>query len=593
VRTQICAARLIVSTAVRKDWKKAVGTLVEPVAQISYPLFGLWISLIADGVVERRPALIWAGIAGVAFFQSTNNLALLYGAGLRIALAEIVGSAFDREIATLTSSLPGLEHQESPDYRDRIELLRQTQGLMGQSFNAIVNAMNAVAGAVVVLVLLATASPICLGLVVFCLPSLWGARSYQRWVGAAEEESAQRVRLARHFQELMVDPKAAPELRLEGIEKEILIRHRTAWLASQSPILRAERRRVLIAVGEQVLFLTGFIAIVAVTIWRAKLGQATVGDVILVIVVGLQVQERVLAPIYAVADLGPGLRAAGRILWLRDYAEKAMQNWLGNRPMPVALRDGIMLENVTFAYPGTQRSALKDISVRLPAGCVVGVVGENGAGKSSFIKLLCRFYDSAEGRIMVDGVNITEFDVAGWRSRISAAFQDFARLELLVREAVGVGDLRALDSEPAIETAVRRAGADGVLRSLPSYLDTQLGSTWRDGVDLSVGQWQKLALARTFMREDPLLVILDEPTASLDAPTENAVFERFSEVARDGRKRGSITILVSHRFSTVRMADLILVLDDGRLIECGTHAELIQLDGHYADLYRLQAEYYL
>jgi ATP-binding cassette subfamily B protein len=326
--------------------------------------------------------------------------------------------------------------------------------------------------------------------------------------------------------------------------------------------------------------------------WLAYHGQATAGKVLLVAVVGTQVQERVFTPIYAMADLGPALRAAARIRWLRDYAATAQTRTGGVKALPETLVDGLVLENVTFSYPGKSEPALYDLSARLPAGSVIAVVGENGMGKSSLIKLLCRFYEPTAGRVTLDGTDLSGFDLGEWRSRISAGFQDFARPEFLVREVVGLGDLEAMEAESGVAKAIRLAGAEEVVQQLPHRLDTQLGSTWEGGVNLSVGQWQKLALARALMREYPLLVVLDEPTASLDAQTESAIFERFAETARSGRTRGAITVLVSHRFSTVRTADLILVLDSGRLVEQGSHAELMARDGRYAALYRLQATSY-
>ncbi len=235
---------------------------------------------------------------------------------------------------------------------------------------------------------------------------------------------------------------------------------------------------------------------------------------------------------------------------------------------------------------------LDDISLHLPAGAVVAVVGENGAGKSTLVKLLARMYAPSEGRITVDGVDLADINIEEWRACLAGAFQDFYRLELHAQETVGVGDLPRLDDRSATGAAVDRAGAQDVIERLAYGLETQLGPSWEEGTEVSFGQWQKLALARGFMRDAPLLLVLDEPTAALDAETEHALFERFAEAARSHVDTGRVTVLVSHRFSTVRMADLIVVMDGAHVVEVGSHEELMALRGHYSELFGIQAAAY-
>jgi ATP-binding cassette subfamily B protein len=260
--------------------------------------------------------------------------------------------------------------------------------------------------------------------------------------------------------------------------------------------------------------------------------------------------------------------------------------------VPARLTDGIALEQVSFAYPGTDRLALEDVSLRLPAGAVVAVVGENGAGKTTLVKLLSKLYEPTSGRILVDGAPLARMPADEWRERLAGAYQDFFRFELRALHSVGVGDVPRHDEEPAVVTAVGRAGADDVVERLAHGLETQLGPTWPDGVEVSFGQWQKVALARGFMRDEPLLLVLDEPTAALDAETEHALFEQYAAGARRTGEAGRITVLVSHRFSTVRMADLIVVLDGAHVVEVGSHEELLARKGTYAELYDIQAAAY-
>ena len=254
--------------------------------------------------------------------------------------------------------------------------------------------------------------------------------------------------------------------------------------------------------------------------------------------------------------------------------------------MPPSIREGITFEQVAFTYPDRSEPVLRDVSLHLGRHESVALVGRNGAGKTTLVKLLLRLYDPTEGRILLDGVDLRDFDPADLRREMGVIFQDFMHYELTAGENIGLGQVEALHDSDRLHTAATRAGADALLRQLPQGLDTQLGSEF-GGRELSGGEWQKLALARAFVRDCELLV-LDEPTASLDVQTEYEVYQRFQELTRD-----RTTVLISHRFSTVRMADRILYLADGRIQESGTHTELLAHNGEYARLYRLQAAQYV
>jgi ATP-binding cassette subfamily B protein len=267
--------------------------------------------------------------------------------------------------------------------------------------------------------------------------------------------------------------------------------------------------------------------------------------------------------------------------------------------VPARLTQGVRFEHVSFAYPGTKRLVLDDVNLDLPAGRVIAVVGENGAGKTTLVKLLAKLYEPSSGRILIDGVELARMPADEWRTRLAGAFQDFFRFEFKARHTVGLGDVPRMDDQPAVQMAITRAGADDVVGRLTSGLETQLGKTWPDGVEVSFGQWQKFALARGFMRDRPLVLVLDEPTSALDAESEHGLFERYAAAAKgrdashaDSDDTGRITILVSHRFSTVRMADLIVVLDGSHVAEVGCHDELMAKGGTYAQLYGIQAAAY-
>jgi ATP-binding cassette subfamily B protein len=332
---------------------------------------------------------------------------------------------------------------------------------------------------------------------------------------------------------------------------------------------------------------------------RAAHGHVSPGAVVEAVTLLRRAQTQISRSTDTAGSFGTSLSAARELLWLEDH-EAALGARAAAHPVsvPPRLRQGIELRDVSFVYPGSDTDTgsepvLGPLSLSLPAGSSVALVGENGAGKTTLVKLLCGMYPPREGEILVDGVDLAALDIAAWRERVSAAFQDFVRFELPLRESVGVGDLAAIAQEPVVNGALARAGAGELPDKLPDGIGTRVGSGFTGGRQLSGGQWQRLALARGLMRPQPLLVVLDEPTAALDAPTEHALFDRYVAAARElGAAHGTITLLVSHRFSTVRAADLIIVLEHGRLREAGSHEALMSARGAYAELFALQARAY-
>jgi ATP-binding cassette, subfamily B, bacterial len=258
----------------------------------------------------------------------------------------------------------------------------------------------------------------------------------------------------------------------------------------------------------------------------------------------------------------------------------------GARPVPVPIRTGFAFEGVGFRYPGAEEWAVRGLDFSLSPGERLALVGENGAGKTTLVKLLARLYDPTEGRILLEGIDLREYDIESLRRNVGVIFQDFVRYDFVLRENIAVGNIGRLSDDPAIRTAAERSLADTVARRLAGQYDQMLGKRFEGGVDLSGGEWQKVALARAYMR-DAQLLILDEPTAALDARAEYEVFLRFSELTK-----GRMAVLISHRFSTVRMADRILVLKGGELVEQGTHEALVAQAGLYAELFQLQAAGY-
>jgi len=272
---------------------------------------------------------------------------------------------------------------------------------------------------------------------------------------------------------------------------------------------------------------------------------------------------------------------------LYEYLETPVSHASGNRLVGIDVADGIRFENVSFTYPGANEPALHQINLHIRPGESLALVGENGSGKTTLIKLLTRLYQPTAGRILLDGVDLQEWQESALRERIGVIFQDFTRYQLMLGENIGAGDVTHFDDEARWQVAAEQGLAAPLIDTLPDKFHTQLGKWFRDGRELSGGQWQKIALARAFMRTKANILVLDEPTAAMDASAEAQVFEHFQTLTHD-----RIAILISHRFSTVRMADQIVVMEHGRIIEHGTHEQLMQLDGHYQKLFSLQARGY-
>ncbi|MFJ8363697.1 ABC transporter ATP-binding protein [Streptomyces sp. NPDC093984] len=505
----------------------------------------------------------------------------------KIGLTDI-HEGIHRDIATLE----GLEHLERTDYLDRVTTVRTSAwGIVASMWSAIA-IFTDVLQLVVLLLLLGTVSPWLLLLLPAAALPLWANARGQRLINAAETGTAEYHRVQRHLFKLGTRAATGKELRVAGAGEEIVRRQSAAYGKAVEGRYRARMRSAWLRAAGWTVFTLGFGGGLALVGHRTAQGLGTPGDLVLTITVAAALRQSVQQAVMRAGGAIDSMRLIGPYLWLREYAAEHRNRTAGTAPSPDALREGITLTDVSYVYPGTERRALDGISVTLPAGAVIAVVGEFGSGKTTLVKLLSKFYRPDEGRITVDGTDLATLDTDAWRARTSAAYQDFGRFHTVFAQTVGLGDLPYIDDRERIAEAVRAADAEGLAARLPEGLDTQLGREL-GGVDLSEGQWQKTALARASMRRDPLLFVLDEPTASLDAPSEQAIFQRYMDRARTlATRTGAVTVIVSHRFSTVSGADLILVLDKGRLTEHGTHKELLALGGRYADLYGIQATAY-
>ncbi len=554
-------------------------------------LLALWMKLLADGLLRHNRnlaigAAIGLGVSAVAtwFIRITSDRT-------QRRFRDRVAVALESHVARLQASVATVAHHERPEYLDRLAMLRDQVFVLDHVFMSFFSTCGWLLRLGVTLALLISIHPALALLTLLALPTVLASTWRPAVERSAQERGASANRLARHLFTTATTAPPGKEVRVTRIGDRLVMQRRQAWERWYGPVAAARWGSAMWHALAWAIFGGAYLG--AVVFVSSRPG-ATAGQVLLVLAAGSRLSAYIAATVGEIGFLrGFWLDGSRRLAWLEDYAAAMLEN--ADTPPPKQLVNGIRFENVSFAYPGTTRRVLEDVSLDLKPGSVIAIVGENGAGKSTLVKLLCRLYQPDQGRILVDGADLARISADDWRSRLAGAFQDFFRFEFHARHTVGVGDLRRLDDEPAVMTAVNRAGADDLVQGLTSGLETQLGPTWPGGVEVSFGQWQKLALARGFMRDRPLLLVLDEPTAALDAETEHALFERYAAVARGGKVDmfdGRITILVSHRFSTVRMADQIVVLNGARVVEVGSHEALMAKGGQYAELYGIQAAAY-
>ena len=554
-------------------------------------LLALWLALLGKGVLEKRPGYVMTAAIGLGLSTAATWFLRTVGARVQRRFRDKVTIALESHVARLQATVATIAHQERPDYLDLLDMLRNQVFVLDHMYMSVFATCSWILRLVVTVALLMSVHPALILLAVFALPTAFTSTWRPRVERKVQERAAQSNRLARHLFTIATTPAPAKEVRIAGIGNSLVTDRRLAWEHGYRPIGAVRWRSAMWHTLAWAIFAAAYVGAV---VFVSSVLRAPASSVLLVLAAGARLSAYIGATVGEIGFLtGFWMYGAIRLAWLEDYAAAVAAS--ADQPVPERLTKGIRFDHVTFAYPGTDRVVLDDVNLMLPAGAVVAVVGENGAGKTTLVKLLAKMYEPRAGTIFVDDTPLSRLRAEAWRSRLAGAFQDFFRFELKARQTIGVGDVPRLEEAPAVMTAVGRAGADEVLVKLKAGLETQLGPTWPGGVDVSFGQWQKLALARGFMRDEPIVLVLDEPTAALDAETEHALFERYAAATRGGKGRsanGRITILVSHRFSTVRMADLIVVLDGAKVVEVGSHEELMAKRGQYSELYSIQAAAY-
>ena len=543
-----------------------------------FPPFG---EALSSGLLDPLLLLLGAEFA-LAIASDLLGRLISYADAL---LSELFANATSVRLMEHAATLD-LEDFEDPELQDKLDRARrQTMGrmnLMSQLFGQVQDTITVASLAVGLLVY----APWLIVLLALALvPAFIGESHFNAAGYSLNFLWTPERRQLDYLRQLGASVETAKEVKIFNLHRFLVQRYRRLAQALFLANRALARRRAFWGTVLAALGTLGYYAAYAYIAWRTVRGDFSIGDLTFLAGSFLRLRQLLEGLLIGFSQV------ASQALYLDDlYSFLRIAPEIHSREGAVAvprpIREGFVFEDVGFRYPGASRWAVRHLAFHLQAGEVLALVGENGAGKTTLVKLLARLYDPDEGRILLDGRDLREYDLDDLRANLGVIFQDFVRYNLSAAENIGVGQVDAIDDLPRIERAAQRGMADEVIAALPGGYGQQIGRRFEDGVDLSGGQWQKIAIARAYMRSAQVM-ILDEPTAALDARAEFEVFERFRELSQR-----RTAVLISHRFSSVRMADRILVLADGRVEASGSHDQLMAQGGRYAELFELQAAGY-
>lgn len=586
----------VVWMAMRMCWQAGPGTatvvtLVILVQGAAVALSGALQQAVVDAAGRHAPvALVVAVAAGLTLVTAATATGNRIQGNLRGILRELVTYRLSTDVLTWTTGVTRLEVFDQPDFLDAVQRLRTRVGALVEVGWQVVQSVATIGGLVASLVLLIRVSPWLSVMIVLAVPPLLLGRRSQRHEYDAAKAVAPLERQEARLHTLVTDPERAAELRVSRNEVALDAVSLELWRRIRRLTWSGQVRAAVVSYLGWLMFAAGYLASIGFTGWLVAQQRASLGDLALVLALGQRLRGQVAAVVTTVTGAANATQVAGDYLQLRRQYELS-QPRQPTASAPRCLTSGITLEQVSFTYPNQNRPAVDDVSVTLPAGRVVALLGENGAGKTTLVKLLLSQYAPDAGTITIDGTNLANLHPAEWAQQCSGLVQDFAKLQGPIREAVGAGALTSM-TKAQIRSTIDAAHATSIIDELPHDLDTVLGLAY-GGRSLSHGQWQRLALARGLTRLEPLLLVLDEPTSALDPQVEHELFDAFFVRARHAAvAHGAIALVVSHRLSTTAAADLVIVMEHGRIVETGNHHDLIEQNGQYAELFRMQSRAY-
>lgn len=563
------------------------------VIQGIFPAVNLWIGkLIVDGVVSG------IGQGSEAFYRVVYYLIILLGVNIianiltysstviQTLLGDMVSHKINVRVIDKSVSLD-LFYYDNPQFYDQLTRAQREASsrplmIISALFRLIQNIITITSmiyvlfrlhwGAVVLLVFVA-------------IPQLFTQTKYAKKGYSLLFRQTQDSRQLHYFSHLLTSIIHVKEIKLFNLGNYLTDRYKKVFSKIFSENKSLVYKKNIVTFFVSLLSALSYVAVYGYAIYKTINGNITLGDLTLYSGAFARSQGMINGIITNLSSLYENSLFIDNLF---DFLDLEPRIEIPAAPVipPERIEKGIEFKHVGFKYPGSETWVLKDVNLTFNPDENVAIVGENGAGKTTIVKLLSRLYDPHEGEILLDGINIKEFDPLDYREKIGVVFQDFARFFLTARENVGLGYINEIDNLDRIKEAAAKSGADKIIEGLPSWYDSVLGKYFDEGSELSIGEWQKVAIARAFMRDSKIL-ILDEPTASLDSKTEYEIFQRFSELSKD-----KISLLISHRFSTVTMSDRIYVLEEGKVVEAGSHRELLELDRKYAVMFNMQAEKY-